>query len=79
MDGHPRRYLYSADACENYKRTNNGPKAQTSKSDPATRMAPKRAQTAIQKARWVFDGIAMGAITSESEALELLRGILYED
>jgi hypothetical protein len=44
----------------------------------AARMTPKQAQTAVQKARWVFDGITMGAITSDAEALSLLRNVLYE-
>jgi len=43
----------------------------------SARMTPKQAQTAVQKARWVFDGITMGAITSDREALGLLHNILY--
>ncbi len=55
----------------------NGVKAAAEPIESA-RMTPKQAQTAVQKARWVFDGIAMGAITSDTEALGLLRNVLYE-
>jgi hypothetical protein len=87
--GHIRRkksgngYVYAGEDCKAYVRTNNGPTAKPAsngeaKKQVSARMTPKQAQTAVQKARWVFDGITMGAIVSDSEALNLLRNIFYE-
>jgi len=41
----------------------------------STRMPPKTAQTAVQKARWVFEGVDMGVIATD-DALGLLRNVL---
>ena len=42
------------------------------------RMKPKQAQTAVQKARWVFDGLSMGTI-SEGDALRHIRSAMYPE
>jgi hypothetical protein len=89
--GHIRRkktakaILYAAEDCASYRpRANaNGHSKPNSevKPEPTTtsaRMSPKQAQTAVQKARWVFEGLDMGAIVSDGEALGLLRNIFYE-
>lgn len=83
------KYMFSGTDSTAYRQGKNGASKTNGKPGSSTdqpaymkdittgRMKPKAAQTAVQKARWVFEGLDMGNLDA-TNALNIIRTAMYE-